>query len=29
MVPLAASYQMVGGKVTDQLGGMWKEAAIG
>lgn len=28
MVPLAACYQMVGGKVTDELDRMWKEAAI-
>jgi hypothetical protein len=28
MAPLAASYQMVGGKVTDELDRMWKEAAI-
>jgi hypothetical protein len=28
MVPLAASYQMVGGKVTYELDRMWKEAAI-
>jgi len=28
MVPLVASYQMVGGKVADELDRMWKEAAI-